>query len=895
MFASRSALSLFLSGSLLATLFVGRVEAEPLSIKPHDTVVVLGNTLAERMHLFGYFETALHSRFPDHEIKFRNMGWSADEVGLMVRPRGFPPLLEDLDRLQADLVFLCFGMNESFRGEEHLEDFRNNLGQLVGSLQQRQFNGESPPRIVLVSPVAHETLPRDLPNGIQHDEHLTRYSEVIAETADKHQARYIDLFTPTTQWVADHPDKKLTLNGIHLTEYGDWVVSRMIVRSLGWSSDPADQSESDSRSSKALRRAIYEKNYEFFNWWHPPNASYIHGRRNDTEGAKHLAQERLLRLRLVAKLDQQIWKMPKPKLADVWIDEPLPGKPVWYPTPSDRRVSNSHEPPQQAVASDGKSNLHTRSPRDQLKTFRLPDGYKVNLYASELNFPIANPMAIQFDARGRLWVANTPTWPHSLPGKQPQDSIVILEDTDRDGVADQHRVFLDKLNLLHGFAIHGDGALVAQTPSMIWARDVDGDDQADWLEVVLHGFGAEDAEHAMNNFRWGPDGALYFAQGIFYHTQVETPYGPTRVKDSAVFRYEPRKQKLEAYVSHAFWNPYGLLFDRWGRGIILDASAGQYYPMDVLSANFVYPKRKERTDHLSMVQGGSIAAGCEWLYSRQFPDEVQGRFLVNHCEGDVGVHWFTLSPEGTLYQAERHESPLLSSTDKTFRPVAMTFGPDGALYVADFYSHIFENVNFSKRHPGRDHTHGRIWRISCPNRPALEPPAIVDQPLPELLELLMAYEPKTREFARRELQQRSREQVLSALKAWIARLDSNDPEYEHWLVEALWVTQGLGNIDVDLLKQLLSAQDANARVAATQALRFCQHEIDEAIDLIADQVDDPDPRVRLHAVLACGFSESERRFEVALDAAEHPLDPGLDHALDETLKFLEHSETKEAK
>ena len=120
------------------------------------------------------------------------------------------------------------------------------------------------------------------------------------------------------------------------------------------------------------------------------------------------------------------------------------------------------------------------------------------------------------------------------------------------------------------------------------------------MQMMLHGFGAEDAEHAMNNFRWSPGGALYFSQGIFYHTQVETPYGPSRVLDAAVFRYRPEQHSFGVYVSHSFWNPFGNLFDRWGGGIMLDASAGQYYPMDVFSSNFTYPKTKHRTNHLGL-------------------------------------------------------------------------------------------------------------------------------------------------------------------------------------------------------------------------------------------------------------------------------------------------------
>ena len=873
----------FVCSAIMLLLVASTAQAGDLKIKENDRIVILGNTFAERMHLFGYFETFLHSRFPDHRLRIRYLAWPAEEVGKPIRPKGFPRLVDELRENRADVVFVCYGMNESFRGSEEVGHFRHMMESFVRQLRAEKFNGNSPPQIVLVTPIAQEvsSATADVP---ARNSDLKEYSEGILQVAAKPGVHAVDLFSVTAER-ASKQGGRLTFNGIHLTESGYQIVSQMMAKQLGLLDGlTASQAEGDPSDVDAFRRLVYEKNHWHQLWWHAPNASYIHGRRNQTPGSKHLGRERKQSRQLVEDMDQQIWKSKKPLVADIWRKTPAEGKPIWFPTPASRSISGDAPEALWAVDEDGKPG-RAKSPAMQQEMMKVAEGYRVNLYASELDFPIANPMALQFDSSGRLWVGNTPTWPHPLPGKQPDDSIVILEDQDHDGVADNHVVFLDSLNLLHGFGFGEGGVLLAQAPNLVLARDTDDDGESDWVRVLLHGFGAEDAEHAMNNFRWSPGGSLYFTQGIFYHTQVETPYGPSRVRDAAVFRYRPERHRFGVYVSHSFWNPFGNLFDRWGGGIMLDASAGQYYPMDVFSGNFVYPKTKHRTNHLAFNSGGHIAAGCELLYSRHFPPGVQGRFLVNHCVGETGTAWYTLKPKGSVYQIESH-GHLLRCDDPLFRPVAMALGPDGALYIADFYTQIFENVNFSKRHPGRDHRRGRIWRITHPGRPLLEQPRTKGEPVEALLDFLKSHESSTREFARRELQERPAREVIPALDKWLKNLNPADPEQEHHRTEALWVRQGLNAVDSSLLRQQMNSANPGARAAATKVLRYWQEQIDSADELIRQMVNDPDPRVRLHAVIACSFNSSPEALAIAMEAATHPMDPGLEHALEQTLGFL---------
>ena len=880
--------------SIYSISLAAKAESPALRIVSGDSIVFIGNTFAERMGLFGYFEMFLHSKYPHHQLKIRNMGWSADEVALRPRPKGFGDRHRSLTQEKADVIFACFGMNESFAGADGLSQFEIDLGTLIQDLHAHHYNGESSPQIVLISPVAHQNLGGFLPDGREHNKSLELYTKSMAKVARGRNILFVDLFTPSGQMFALPSPKKLTSNGIHLTAYGYWRVSQLLARSLGLVEkiDPPDGTKSSDFES--LSRAIYDKNYSFFFHWRPPNMEYVHGGRNRLPGAERMPEELDQLYDIVGQMDRRIWRMDKPRPEQVWSHIPA-GPPLWSSTPTYtgirvpeigeivKRGGDEHE---------GQGDVLT--PVEAKKEFRLAKGYEINLYASEENFPIANPVAMHFDAQGRLWVANSPTWPHPEVGVPPSDSIVILEDSDHDGRADKHSVFIDRLDMIHGFALGDGGAYIAQTPNLIHVKDSNRDNRADDFRMVLHGFGGEDVEHSINNFQWGPDGALYFMEGIFFHTQVESPYGPRRLRNSGVFRYKPVSERFDVFASYAFWNPWGQVFDHWGQSIILDASSHDYFHMDILSANFVYPKKKRnKHDVLSFAPRDlGPGAGIDIVRNRHFPDQDQGKFLANQLSGDFrGIRWFEIAEEGTTYTLSRQTPEFLVSDDPFFRPLAMAFGPDGALYVADFYSPLIENTSQPKRKYGRDHLHGRIWRISYPERPLLTPPRITGQPSPVLLDLLKAYENTTRHLARRELQERDPEEVIPHLKKWTAGLDAENPEFERHLLEALWLYQGLEVIESDLLNRLLKAEDHRARASATRVLRFWQNRIDNSIDLLRELVEDRHPRVRLQAVLACGFNSSDQAANVAIRATKHPMDAGMRHALDDTMDYFDRIKT----
>ncbi len=872
---------------LLSCILTALIDAapKPLPVNPRDHVVFIGNTFAVRMGIFGHFETFLHCRFPEHKLTVRNLGWPADEITrlarplvdqtignrkwdgskslLMPRPKGFGSLHKQLKDQKADLIFACFGMNESFAGESGVAKFEDDLDAFVRDLQAQRFNGKTPPRIVLVSPIAHEQ------GGQARNADLAQYTAGMRKVAAALSIRFVDLFAPTREWITRDDSKPLTFNGIHLTEFGDWAVSRMLVQALGLS---REKGKSDARAV-TLRRLVYDKNHHFFIHWRGPNAEYIHGERNRMPGSIKLPEEMAEYSKLIAQQDRRIWQASKPVADSLWATPPR-DRPIWATPP---KLKAPKFAPTQEM---GRTQL--LSPEAALKQLKVAPGYAVNLFASEVKFPLANPMALKFDARGRLWVANTPTWPQPMPGVAASDSIIILEDTDHDGRADKHTVFIGGLHMIHGFALGHGGAYISQTPQLIFAADTNGDDRADEFRMLLHGFGAEDVEHSMNNFEWGPDGALYFMEGIFFHTQVETPFGPRRMRDGGVFRYEPHTHRFDPFASHRFSNPWGLVFDKTGQGIVLDASPGHFYNLNVLSSNYHYPKPKIRNAKLSFAPSGvGPASGVGRIRSRHFPREVQGRFLSNQLAGTRATHWFDLEETGNGYRAKRIRPDLLASSDPYHRPVAMTFGPDGALYIADFYSPVIENTSYPKRHPGRDHTRGRIWRITAKNRQLLKQPKIEGRSVVGLLDLLKVYEPLTRHFARRELQERKAEMIVPELKKWLQANKSD----EQMQLEALWIYQGLDVLEPKLLQTLLTVKDAHIRAAAVRVLRQWQDGLEDAPKLLRKLVDDKHPRVRLEAVLACGFSNASDAGEIAQLAAEYPMDDGLRHALIETLRY----------
>lgn len=862
--------------------------AEPLvTLERGDKVLLIGNTLAERMQHFGAWETMLQSRFPEHHLVVRNLGWSADSISLRLRSLDFQDHGHTLFDHQPDVILAFFGFNESFAGPDGLEQFKQDLVQFIADVRQLKYPSttfernkeEDPivqdgrgevtqtPQLVLISPIANENLAdRRIMAGEANNANLALYTSAMQEVCAAHQVPFVDLFIPTKD-VMEASGDHLTFNGIHLTDHGDRTVARILDEALF---GPRGEEPLTSGQMDALRAAVNEKNLQHWYDYRAINGYYIYGGRKSPFGVVNFPAEFAKLRQMVAVRDQRVWQVAQGNEVPAQIDDSGTGDFV-------------------EIETNFKNEVYVTPPDEALTRFTLPEGFEIQLVASEVEFPdLENPVQFAFDARGRIWVTTMGSYPMYLPGTPVNDKVLILEDTDGDGRSDKQTVFADGLHVPTGIELGGGGAFVAQQPNLVFLSDTDGDDRADTREIVLHGFDSADSHHSISAFEWGPAGDLYFQEGTFHHSQIETPYGPRRVKNAAVFRYEPRTEKLDVFISYGFANPWGHVFDQWGQNFVADASGGANYVGAAFSGQADYPRKHPNLKQF-LTKQWRPTAGCELVTSRHFPDEMQGDYLLNNCIGFQGVLQYRMKDDGSGFAADPVE-PLLRSSDPNFRPVDIQFGPDGALYLIDWFNPLVGHMQHSLRDPNRDTSHGRIWRIVNTRKPLLDPPLIADRPIPELLNVLRSYETRTLYAARRELWHRPTPDVVAAVDAWVGSLKSNDDAAEHCRLEALWLKQAHDVVDSDLLTTVLKSPDARARAAATRVLGEWRDRVDDSLQLVQQQVNDEHPRVRLEGVRALSFyqgPEAQAALDIAVEALLYDVDEYLQYTLDETLETLQ--------
>ncbi|MCB1061376.1 MAG: SGNH/GDSL hydrolase family protein [Verrucomicrobiae bacterium] len=297
-----------------------------LDLKKGDHLVLIGNTFAERMQYFGYFETLVNLHYPEANPVIRNLGWAADEVTrihlqvlkgggyiteptdepvpLQPRPFNFGSMEAHLTEQKADVILLCFGFNEAFQGKAGLDSFAADYQAYIDGLKDQQFNGKSKPRLILISPIAQEKLPAPFPDPTKQNENLKLYTEKIAEIAEANSLGFVNLFSPTIELMSRGNAEPLTMNGVHLNDTGHRVVAEIMATTLG-------MTEPWSEKAEAIRKLVVAKNEQFFFRWRPINGEYVYGRRKDPFGVITYPPELAQWEQMTADLDQKIWAESK--------------------------------------------------------------------------------------------------------------------------------------------------------------------------------------------------------------------------------------------------------------------------------------------------------------------------------------------------------------------------------------------------------------------------------------------------------------------------------------------------------------------------------------------------------------------------------------------------------
>jgi putative membrane-bound dehydrogenase-like protein len=491
-----------------------------------------------------------------------------------------------------------------------------------------------------------------------------------------------------------------------------------------------------------------------------------------------------------------------------------------------------------------------RTATEAVRAMTVPPGFCVDVVAAEPD--IVNPVAMTFDEKGRIWITESLEYPRRSPGPG-RDRIKVIEDTDGDGKADRFNVFADGLNIPSGIAVGHGGVWVANSPDILFLRDQDGDGRADSKEVVATGFGRNDTHELPNSLTWGPDGWLYGWNGVFNPGKVVSKNGKTYEFTCAIFRIHPKTRVFEVWCEGTS-NPWGIAIDPEGSffasACVIDhlwhlVETGYYIRQGGLYPPFTWPI-ESIVDHAHQK---AAYCGIHYFDSPAYPPEYRGRLYMGNIHGN-GVNVDVLERNGSTYRGKTAPD-FLRANDAWFMPVSQKTGPDGCLYVLDWYDryHCYQDAN---RDPaGIDRLKGRLYRVryrETPRRGGFDLARASDD---ELLNLLGSPNVYDREIAQRILTERASASIIGKLEALV--LDENQPRPAR--MHGLWARVGIGPLEPGFHSGVLTHDDATFRAWGVRAAGNTGKVDTKIRDQVLKLAGDPSPDVCLQVAIAASKIE----------------------------------------
>jgi putative membrane-bound dehydrogenase-like protein len=513
------------------------------------------------------------------------------------------------------------------------------------------------------------------------------------------------------------------------------------------------------------------------------------------------------------------------------------------------------------------------TPAEAIRRMVVPPGFRVELVASEPE--IVNPVAMTFDERGRVWITESLEYPRQSAGRG-RDRVKVLEDTDGDGRADTFRIFADGLNIPSGVAVGHGGVWVANAPDILFLQDIDGDGKADQREVVVTGFGRDDTHELPNSLVWGPDGWLYGWNGVFNRSRV-TQRGKTYEFTCAIFRIHPRTREFELFCEGTS-NPWGIAWDGEGSAFasacVIDhlwhlTESGYYHRQ-----GGPYPPFTWKIESIVAHKHQKAAyCGIHFYDSNAYPKVYREKLFMGNIHGNC-INVDRLARNGSTYMAAA-EPDFLTANDAWFMPVSQKTGPDGSLYILDWYDryHCYQDAN---RDPvGIDRLKGRLYRVRYRDTPRRSGFDLSNESDDELIALLGSPSGYDRDTARRLLAERDSRAVDGRLQALI--LESTTPRKTR--MSALWTLVSRGPLEREFHLALLGDPDPGFRawgVRAAGNMRKVEPAVREKLTKLAH---DPSPDVQLQVAIAArkieGVEPVDLLTEVASACGDDPLIPHI--------------------